>query len=373
MALVIQPYLAEHEAAVEEFNQRLQRGVDDRNMVFYRYAEPRWLPKSAGGKVYQEYFVAVDGGVVRGGYALKIQDFLFPDGEVRSIGYYHHPLSEGIVDNAYNAVGGLLLRDAMMRAPLLYCLGMAGYDRPLPKMLMRLGWTHFLVPFYFRVIRPARFLRQMQTLRGSATKRLLMDAAAITGAAWLGKKAFDAYCGIRAPRGSAYAVTEVAEFGDWADALWNEAMTTCSHTAVRDATTLRTLYPPSQTHLTRLRVSRDGKDVGWAVIGERRRDEKYGDMRVGSIVDGWALPGEHFAVVRAATQKLEEQNFDLALTNQSHVEWCSVLKAAGYFSGPSNFIYAASKKLAALLAPFEEARPRLHFTRADGDGLPGNF
>jgi hypothetical protein len=372
MALVIQAYLAEHEAAVEEFNRRLQRRVKDPNLVFYRCAEARWLPKSTGGKVCNEYFVAVDDGVVRGGYALKTQEFLFPDGTVRSIGYYHHPLSEGIVDAAHNAVGALLLRDAMMRSPLLYCLGMAGYDRPLPKMLMRLGWTHFLVPFYFKVLHPARFLRQMQALRGSAAKRLLMDSAALTGAAWLAKQAIDVYCGLRAPRTSRPG-REIAQFGDWVDGLWSDSRQTCTHTAVRDAATLCLLYPPSQTHLTRLRVSNAGKDVGWAVIGERRHDSKYGTMKVGSLVDAWALPAEHLAVVRGATQTLEEQGFDLILTNQSHIDWGRALKSAGYLTGPSNFIYAASKKLTAFLSPFEEVQPRMHFTRADGDGLPANF
>jgi hypothetical protein len=109
--------------------------------VFYRWAQPRWLPRTAESRIYNEFFVAVDDGIVRGGYALKTQDFFFPDGQIRSIGYYHHPLSEGIVNKSHAMVGTLLLRDAMQRAPLLYCLGMGGYDRPLPQMLIRLGWA----------------------------------------------------------------------------------------------------------------------------------------------------------------------------------------------------------------------------------------
>jgi hypothetical protein len=109
------------------------------------------------------------------------------------------------------------------------------------------------------------------------------------------------------------------------------------------------------------------------VVGERRKDAKYGSMRVGSVVDCFALPGELFSVVRCATQTLERQGFDLILSNQSHQAWGAAFEAAGYLRGPSNFIFAASKKLTELLAPFEEVRPRMHVTRADGDGLPGNF
>jgi hypothetical protein len=142
---------------------------------------------------------------------------------------------------------------------------------------------------------------------------------------------------------------------------------------VRDAEALRVLYPPEQTHLTHIIVKRNGAAVGWAVVGERRKDAKYGNMRVGSVVDCFALPGELFLVIRCATKILEQQGFDLILSNQSHQAWGEAFKAAGYLAGPSNFIFAASKKLAELLTPFEEVRTRMHLTRADGDGLPANF
>jgi hypothetical protein len=376
MGIVIQPYRREHEPAVADFNQRLRQGGADENMVFYRWAEPRWLPGSAESRTYNEYFVAVDAGVVRGGYALKTQEFLFPDGEIRSIGYYHHPLSEGIVNKAHAIVGTLLLRDAMQRTRLLYCLGMGGYDNPLPQMLVRLGWTNCLVPFFFRVVNPSGFLKNMKSLRSSASRQFLMDLGAYSGAGWLGSKLFQGYCSLRASRQPAAECCEVASFEDESERLellWEQARPACSFTAVRDAEALRVLYPATQTHLMRVVIERDGAAIGWAVVGERRKDEKYGKMRVGSVVDCFALPEEMFAVVRCATQSLERQGFDLILTNQSHQAWGEAFKAAGYLPGPSNFIFAASKKLAELLAPFEEVRQRLHLTRADGDGLPANF
>jgi hypothetical protein len=373
MPLTIQPYRPEHEPAVAEFNQRLGAAGEDENMVFYESAAPRWLPRTATSRIYNEFFVVLDNGVVRGGYALKTQDFLFPDGQVRSIGYYHHPLSEGIISKAHAAVGMLLLRDAMQRAPLLYCLGMGGYDRPLPQMLIRLGWTHCPVPFFFRVLRPVKFLRQMQTLRGSSARRLAMDLAAFTGAGWIGAKLFQGYRSLTAPGTKPADAIEVHAFGDETQALWEQVRQTCSLTAIRDYETLCTLYPPSEKHLIRIEVHRDGKLIGWAVVGERRKDPKYGAMRVGSVVDCLSLPGESPAVVQAATRSLSRQGFDLILTNQSHEDWQESFKSAGYMTGPSNFIFAASRKLAELLAPFDRIQHRMHFTRADGDGLPRNF
>src|SRR5260221_12035131 len=91
MAIVIQPYRPEHEPAVAEFNQRLRRTLEDENLVFYRWAEPRWLPSTAESRIYNEFFVAVDGGIVRGGDAVKTSAFLFPDRANRPIGDHHHP------------------------------------------------------------------------------------------------------------------------------------------------------------------------------------------------------------------------------------------------------------------------------------------
>src|SRR5271170_1733546 len=317
MAILIEPYRQEHETAVADFNQRLQRAGAGSNLVFYRSSQPHWLPRSPESRVYNEYFVAIEGGIVRGGYALKTQDFFFPDEQVRSIGYYHHPLSEGIVNKAHTIVGTLLLRDAMQRSPLLYCLGMDGYEHPLPQMLVRLGWAHCLVPFFFRVLNPSQFLRNMQMLRSSSLRRFLLRVAADSGAGWVGSKLFQSYVALHAPRSTATECFEVSDFE--ADAgnlqsVWEHARESCSFAAVRDAQALRNLYPPEQTRLTRIVMRRNGRTMGWAVVGERRKDAKYGDMRVGSVVDCFALPGELLSVVRCATKTLERQGFDLILS-----------------------------------------------------------
>jgi len=373
MPIVIQPYLEQHESAVQDFNARVRAAVSDPNLVFFRHAVPGWLPKAEGRSVYNEYFVALDNGVVRGGYALKHQNFFFGDGSIRSIGYYHHPLSEGIVNRSYAAIGLLLLKDAMQRQPLLYCLGMGGYDRPLPKMLAKLGWSHCPIPFYFKIVHPYRFLRQMQLLRSSALRRALMDVGAFSGTGWLAAKALATVMGLRAWRDQPFTAQKVEQFSDWVDPLWQHSRDLYAMAAVRDREILCRLYPPEESDCTRLRISRNGTDAGWAVVGERRKDAKFGAMRVGSIVDCWALPDHAIAVVRAAVQALELHGMDLIVSNQGHTIWGQALESAGFWQAESNFIFAASKKLSELLHPFAENKSRIHFTRADGDGLPANF
>ncbi len=370
MPITIQPYRPEHEPAVAQFNKRLRSAGADEDLVFYPGSTPRWLPSTGDNALYNEYFLAVDRDTVRGGYALKRQDFLFPDGTVRNVGYYHHPLSEGIVDKAHAIVGTLLLRDAMMRSPLLYCLGMGGYQNPLPQMLVRLGWSHCLIPFWFKIVRPYRFLREMQAVRSSWLRRLAMDIAAFSGAGWLALQVFNA---IRQVRVTGYRYEVIGEFGVWTDRLWETAKRSYGLTAVRDSATLEKLYPPSEAHLTSLRVTQNGAEIGWAVVGEKRRDAKYGALRVGSIIDCFALPENALAVVRSATESLKQQGMDLIISNQSNSAWCRALAQSGFLESESNFVFAASKKLAELIQPFDKHKHQMHFTRADGDGLPHNY
>jgi hypothetical protein len=374
LAIIIQPYLPEHESAVKDFNQRLLAGGAGADLVFYEHAEPPWLPGLGGHPtLFNQFFLALDHGIVRGGYALKYQDFEFQGGKPREIAYYHHPISEGILNKTYAAVGGLLLRDAMRRAPLLYCLGMGGYDRPLPKMLMRLGWGHFPVPFYFRVVHAARFVREMQALRSSAMRRFIMDLAAYSGAAWAVTASFHLFRRLRIPRSALCDVETVEEFGSWADRLWQEARMAYTMSAIRDAQTLRTLYPKTDNHFTRLRISRNGAAIGWAVVAERRKNAKYGSLRVGSILDCWAYPDNTIPVILAATRALHQAGVDLIVSNQSHKAWGAALETAGFIRSESNFIFAASKSLTELLRPLKETKSQVHIVRADGDGLPRNF
>jgi hypothetical protein len=373
MALSIVPYAPTHIEAVKDFNQRLRAGGADQDLVFYEDCTPEFLPQRNGVSVYNEFFVAVENGTVRAGYALKHQRFIFDDGEERSVGYYHHPLSEGVISKAYSTSGVLLLRDALARQPLLYCLGMEAYDKPLPKMLKLLGWSDCLVPFYFRVAHPAAFLRQVEAAREGPSKRFFMDLAASSGIGWLAFKGAQWWKQRHAPETQPPVVEEVAEFGEWANPLWQHAKAGHTMTAVRDAETLRALYPATQSHLTRIRLTSGGKVIGWAVVGERRKNPKFGNLRVGSIIDCFAAFENTVAVVRAAATVLDQRGMDLITSNQSHEVWRRAFLDSGFFEGPSTFIFAASPKLSQLLSPFASKKHRLHFTRADGDGLPRNY
>ena len=94
----------------------------------------------------------------------------------------------------------------------------------------------------------------------------------------------------------------------------------------------------------------------------------FGDMRVGTVVDCLALPGEEPWVVAVTERHLATRGVDLIVTNQLHTAWCRAFSANGFFSGPSNYLFAAPKALAERMTPFEQNVGRVHMTRGDGDG-----
>lgn len=370
MPVAVQPYRADQVPAVVAFNGAMDAGGADPD--FRLPLEPlcTWLPHLDGRPVYNETYVALDEERVCGGYSLKHQSFSF-SGTLHPIDYYHHTVSGGLVNRKYASVGVKLIQDALKRSPRLFALGMGGYDRPLPRMLVAMKWTHFLIPFYFLVTRPARFLREMRILQRTPALRVLSRAAASTGAGWVAIRGIHS-AKAALHRRSGYSSAIVPEFGAWADDVWAACAPLHSMAAVRDRSVLNVLYPAPNPNYRRIQVTRDGAVAGWAVIGLGGKGaQEYGDLRTATILDCLARPEHADAVIQHAVRFLRSMSeVDLVLCNQSCEWWGAAMRRAGFLSGPSNFIFAGAPGLMGL---FQQADPSgraaMHLTRADGDGL----
>jgi len=355
MSIRIVPYTARHVAAVREFNRRLIGDTPIEDLQFPETPDPGWLPG-------MELYVAVEqeaheDGAVRGGYILRRQRFSV-SGETVAVAQYRLPVSEGAVNQAYATLDLRLVGDALAREPLLYALGMGGWDLPLPQMLKRLGWRMCAVPFHFKVVHPFRFLREIRALRTTPLRRLILDVAAYTGAGWLGLRLMGHGRRVRNVK-----CETAASFSEWADAIWDRSHADYAMLAARNSGILDALYPPDDPRFLRIRPSR-----GWAVLLDTAMQDhkQFGSIRVGTIVDCLAPPEDAANVVRAATRTLEKRGVDLIVSNQLHADWCQALAGAGFRRGPSNFLIALSPALAALLEEAEDGE--FHINRGDGDG-----
>ncbi len=162
MGTIITSYTEKHVDAVKAFNGRMRAG--GAALTFPESHVPAWLPPVDGRPIYHEYFLAVEDGTVRGAYILKHQPFIVR-GAAMPLAEYRLPLSEGQVDKRFASVGVQLYLDAMRKQSQLYTVGIGGYGEAAAQMLISAGWNTWLVPFYFRVLRPAAFLRNIVYLR----------------------------------------------------------------------------------------------------------------------------------------------------------------------------------------------------------------
>jgi hypothetical protein len=359
MPLEIVAYTQEMVGAVREFNRRLLDGgalLAGGALADQQFPEtpaPGWMPG-------MELFLVLEGSMVRGGYMLRRQSFSV-GGATVAAAHYRLPLSEGIVNRSYAMLGLRMVRDALVREPRLYGLGMGGWDQPLPAMLKRLGWSSSAVPFYFKVLHPGRFLRHIKALRTSPLRRVALDATAYTGAGWVGMKALGLVTGF-GRRLPVCAVDLAPGFAPWADEVWEGSRSAYALTAQRDASTLEQLYPASDPRFLRVRAA-----GGWAVVLDTQMEghKQFGDMRVGTIVDCLAPPESAGAVIRAATGLLEQRGVDLIVSNQLHWAWGRALGESGFRTGPSNYLLALSPAFAQAGVP--AGHGHFHLNRGDGD------
>ncbi|MGY4828004.1 hypothetical protein ACVNIS_05425 [Sphaerotilaceae bacterium SBD11-9] len=369
MAIQIVPHSAERREAVLAFNQRMKAGGSP--WSFYADPEPEWIPPRPGQNVWREYYLAVeDDAAVRGAFALKPQDWLIK-GEVKVVTDWQGPFSEGAIDVRHGTLGLRMIRDMLKKRPLLYSWGHGGDDQPVVQMLRKMNWLLHPTPFCLWIAKPSRFLRLNAQLRKTAARRFALDALACTGLGWLGLRAMHALLKLKNAGSFSATATEVPSFGPWADELWQRCKGKYSAVAVRDAASMNALAPAGAwPPVTRLRVDRAGQTIGWALVmdTQMKGEHRFGDLRVGSIVDCLADPADAGEVVSAATRVLTQRGVDIVVSNQAHPEWARGFARNGYAVLPDKRLFAGSPALQEALAPFDQVSQGLHLTNMDGHG-----
>jgi hypothetical protein len=367
MGLRVVYYQASHEPAVRAFNDRM------RSADAWHFRLPETAPAAnphtpAPGIEFRHFVVVDDDGEVRGGYFIRTQPF-YIRGQVHDVGHYNAPLSEGIADKRYTVVGAVMLAHALREQPLLFAMGMGSMDRPLPRMLRAMGWPILETPFYFLILNAGRFLRNIGPLRVQKGRRVAADALAFSGLGGLALKSIQR-ARTRSRFDGRYVQHPIEDFSEWADRIWQASAEQYSLSAVRTADYLRFIYPRADSLYYGVRLTTDDAPAGWVqMLDCQLRDRSYfGAMRVAALVDGVGWPAAIPSLIHSAVAAARARNADIVISNQMHRDWTSALKAAGFWKGPSNYLLALSRELRQLLEPMEEALPRIHFNRGDGDG-----
>jgi hypothetical protein len=369
MSIEVVPYTSEWIPAVERFNARMEAG----GARFRWYPTPvdYWIPRrDPGQRVWREHHLAVDGSEVRAGFALTFREFLCA-GEPHVFVDHQGPITEGVVDPRQAVLGFRLIRWIHKRHRLVYTWGHGDDGQAMLRMLQQMGFPVHRTPFLLRVLRPSRFLRRNLYLRGSPARRRALDALAWSGLGAIGIGSLHAALGLRGARRPRAQVEVVDGFGEWADRIWERSRGDYRAIAARDRATLAAALPPGGWPAAiRLRVSRAGEPVGWAVVLDTamQGDRRFGDLRVGSVIDCLASPSDAEDVVAGAWRFLRDRGVDLVFSNQAHPAWIAAFRAQGFLALRDRRCFCFSPEIAELLAPLEASLSALHLTNIDGHG-----
>ncbi|MET3528140.1 hypothetical protein [Phenylobacterium koreense] len=371
MAISVAEYRSEHEPMVRAFNQRLSEAGS--HWGFYDTSIPAWLPPGLSPKVRRDFYLATDETpAVRGAYCLKRQPFLV-NGNALEVASIQGPVSEGLVDQRFGTVALHLIRDMQGREPKLFAWGAS---ERLLSVLRRMRWTALDTPFAMKVVRGNRFLRLNRFLRGSRTVRLASDLLAAShlgtlafGAAQFGQRILAG--GLGGPRANA---VEASRFGPWADEIWSKVRSNYDFIAARDSQTMNLLLPQDGwPEASILKMEVGGSIVGWAAVRNTQLKDspRFGDLRIGSVIDALSLPGCEHAVLMSATRYLERRGVDAIVANFSNPVWNSAFKRCGFLVSDNRRILLISPALAEILGGDQASAKRMHLTPLDGDGPLG--
>ncbi|MGE3844156.1 MAG: hypothetical protein AB7I50_21495, partial [Vicinamibacterales bacterium] len=173
-----EPIGREHLPYVRPFNDALDNaGADSAFRLIVTEGDLAADCSEAQGR---RWFVLRDERRILAATIIQWQPFRVADRE-HSVANLQTPVSLALADPGLAHIPLALFREVETRFPLVFAAGMGGVETPLPRILRGLRWHVSLVPFFFSVRRAGPFLRNLQTVRTTAIRRLLLDALSVSG------------------------------------------------------------------------------------------------------------------------------------------------------------------------------------------------
>src|SRR5262245_22836873 len=356
--------------AVARLNRRLKAGGRDDEMPLDPALPGEAQYRPEGFPVYRRMIIAEDGQEVRAAMLLCRHN-VFIHGVRRDFCWTKMPLSEGIIDSKYSLAIVQLIKRALDYQPFMMGVGAGFPESEGYRLFAGLRWRHQSVPFFFYPVKVSKVLGGLKYLKNNAKLRYgaLLGAYSGVGAGVSGLLALRRKLStIR----SDYGASVVERFDEWADRIFAHSLSDYLFAIRSAATSLNIVYPPDDHRYIRLKVMRKGAktEVGWMVVASKQMSDNhyFGDLKVGTLVDGFSRLEDVSALVAAGLNHLVSIGVDIIVANFSHTAWVEACRRSGMFSAPSNFQVFVSPKGGPVL---EESCPlhQIHVARGHSDGM----
>jgi hypothetical protein len=360
--------------AVVRLNSRLKAGGRQDEMPLDPALPGEQLYRPEGFPLFRRMLIAEDGQEVRAAMMLCHHN-IYINGEKLDFCWTKMPLSEGIVDVKYSLAIIQLMKKALDYQPFLMGLGAGNPDSEGYRFFVKLKWRYQSIPFYFYPIKVGKVLRGLRYFKNNPMLHYGALLGAYSGAGAGLSQLLDVRRRVSTKKFgglSTFEVSPVESFDDWADHIFESSIDDYPVAIRSDATSLNIVYPPNDHRYIRLRVRRKGtkQDAGWIVLASKqmRNNHYFGDLNVGTLVDGFGRSECITLLVAAGIDHLIGTGVDIIVANYSHGAWIEACRSAGMFSGPSNFQIFVSPKGGPLL---NESFPldRIHLARGHSDGM----
>ena len=300
---------------------------------------------------------------------LFFENQLFIDGEPKNFVYPAGPISEGLVDSRYSLFSIALLKYSLSLQPFHMALGLGSYSQTITKIFIGLGWSHAKIPFYFLPYRPNKVLKEITIFRSNIFLYCITRLILFSGIGWFVNTVFFGIKNSFFNRSNIdYEIVDT--FGSWADNIWKMALKEYKVLTRKDSQTLNLLYRPFDKRYIRLRVYDNKEEIGWLliVIKKMKNDKYFGNLTVGTIVDGLCEYKHINNVLNSGLKYFNKNIIDICVVNWSHHLWKKASVRLGFLKGPSNYIFCASRSLVNKLNTHKYLIHELHLSRGDGDG-----
>jgi hypothetical protein len=190
------------------------------------------------------------------------------------------------------------------------------------RFFARLGWRWRLAPFFFYPVRVTKTLLGLRYFN----ERPGLSAAALLGAFSGAGAGLSGLLSLRRRLASFLSTCQISEesvFGDWADRIFTDAL-------------------PEYAY--------------------------FGDLKVGTLADGFGRVADAPALVAAGINYLAETGVDIIVANFLHSAWAQACRRSGMIAGPSNYHIFVSPG-GSLLGEDSCPPEGIHVARGHGDGL----